>query len=136
MFSVRVTVRGYELDINGHVNHVAYYRYGEHARTEHLAAAGCTFAVLTAQGLGPVLLETHVRFLRELRYGDDVDVESEFVFDHPKTFSARAVLRRADGVVSAEIDSRMGVIDHATRRLVADPRGRLGEIATEPEVLG
>jgi acyl-CoA thioester hydrolase len=136
MFSVQVTVRGYELDINGHVNHVAYYRYGEHARTEHLAAAGATFAVLSEHGLGPVLLETHVRFLRELHYGDEVDVESEFVFDHPKTFAARAVLRRADGEVSCEIDSRMGIIDHATRRLVADPRGRLAEIAAKPDLLG
>ena len=44
MFTTTVTVRGYECDANGHVNHANYHRYGEHARTEHLSAAGCTMS--------------------------------------------------------------------------------------------
>jgi acyl-CoA thioester hydrolase len=134
-FSVRVGVRSYEVDLNGHVNHANYHRYGEHARTEHLSAAGCSMARLAEDGLGIVMLETHVRFLRELRHGDQVDVDSRFAFGHGKTFEMDHTLRRTDGVVAAEISCRMGLLDAATRRLVPGPRERLVQLATDPELL-
>ena len=42
VFSVRVKVRGYELDTQGHLNWAEYLHYAEHARWEFLAAAGIT----------------------------------------------------------------------------------------------
>lgn len=134
-FSVRVGVRGYELDMNGHLNHTVYHRFGEHARTEHLAAAGCSTGRLLEHGLGVVLLETRVRFLRELRHGDQVDVDSRLAFGEGRTFRMDHTLLRSDGVVAAEIECVMGLLDQAQRRLAHDPRGRLLEIATAPEVL-
>jgi acyl-CoA thioester hydrolase len=135
-FSVRIGVRSYELDPNGHLNHAYYHRYGEHARTEHLHAAGCSMTRLVENGLGIVMLETHVRFLRELRQGDEVEVDSRVVFGPGKTFENTHTLRRADGVVAAEISCVMGLIDAATRRLVPEPRARLVELATDPELFG
>lgn len=135
-FSVRVGVRSYEVDVNGHVNHVNYHRYGEHARSEHLSAAGCSMARMIEHGTGIVLLETTVRFLRELRYGDEVDVDSRLSFGAGKTFEIAHTLRRTDGTVAAEISCRMGLLDNAARRLLPEPRARLRELATAPEVLG
>jgi acyl-CoA thioester hydrolase len=143
-FSVRVAVRSYEIDANGHVNHAVYHRYGEHARTEHLTAAGCSMARFLEHGVGIVLLETHVRFLRELRHGDVVDIDSRLTFGAGKTFEMAHTVRRvaADGgvagepdVVAAEISCRMGLLDSATRRLVPEPRARLVELATLPDLL-
>lgn len=135
-FSVRVGVRSYELDVNGHVNHAIYHRYGEHARTEHLAAAGCTLDRLSQRGVGLVLLETRVRFLRELRHDDQVDVDSRIGFGEGKAFEIAHTLRRADGVVAAEITCVLGLLDSAERRLLPDPGARLRELATEPGLLG
>lgn len=135
-FSVRLAVRSYEVDMNGHLNHANYHRYGEHARTEHLGAAGATIARLTEHGIGIVLLETHVRFERELRHGDQVEVDSRLTFGAGKTFGMDHTIRRADGVVAAEITCRMGLLDAAARRLLADPRGRLVGLATDVDVLG
>ncbi|MFC4946066.1 acyl-CoA thioesterase [Pseudonocardia sp. GCM10023141] len=135
-FAVRIVVRSYEVDANQHVNHAIYHRYGEHARTEHLAAAGCSMARLVERGMGIVLLETHVRFLRELRHGDDVEIDSRIAFGAGKTFEMAHTLRRADGVVAAEISCRMGLLDAAARRLLAEPRERLSEIATDPGLIG
>lgn len=39
-FQVRIRVRGYELDTQGHLNQAVYLQYGEHARWECLRAAG------------------------------------------------------------------------------------------------
>jgi acyl-CoA thioester hydrolase len=149
LFSVRLAVRSYEIDANGHVNHAVYHQYGEHARTEHLAAAGCSMGRFLEHGLGIVLLETHVRFLRELRHGDLVDIDSRVTFGTGKTFEMAHTIRRCgvegargtDGAaapetVAAEITCRMGVLDSATRRLVAEPWARLAAMATAPERLG
>jgi acyl-CoA thioester hydrolase len=136
LFSVRVQVRSYELDLNGHVNHAVYHAFGEHARSEHLAAAGCSMGRMLEHGAGIVLLETHVRFLRELRYRDEVDVTSEIAFGERTTFRIAHVLTRADGVVAAEIDCVMGLLDTTARRLLPDPAGRLRELAAAPGVLG
>ena len=124
MFSTTVTVRGYECDANGHVNHAVYHQYGEHGRTETFRSLGIEITDLTAAGIGPVILETTVRFLAELRAGDEVDVVLDLRFGEGKTFRMDIELRRRD-VVAATITGTMGLLDHATRRLAADPRGRL-----------
>jgi acyl-CoA thioester hydrolase len=135
-FSVRVGVRSYELDVNGHLNHAIYHRYGEHARSEMLAAAGCSMARMLEHGVGIVLLETTCRFLREVRYGDELDVDARPAFGQGKTFRIEHTLRRADGVVTAEITCVMGLLDSGARTLLPEPRERLRRLATAPEVLG
>ncbi len=136
-FAVRVGVRSYEVDVNGHVNHANYHRYAEHARTEHLSAAGCSMFRLVEHGMGIVLLETTCRFLRELRYADEVEIDSRLSFGAGRTFGMQHTLRRvADGEPAAEISCTMGLLDARARRLLADPRARLLELATNPGLLG
>lgn len=135
-FAVRVGVRSYEIDVNGHVNHANYHRYAEHARTEHMSAAGCSIDRFTEHGVGIVLLETTCRFQRELRYGDEVEIDSRLSFGAGRTFRMEHTLRRvADGVAAAEIGCTMGLLDATTRRLLADPRARLVELATTPDLI-
>ncbi|MDD7967421.1 acyl-CoA thioesterase [Actinomycetospora lemnae] len=138
MFTTTVTVRGYECDANGHVNHAVYHQYGEHGRTEALRAAGIDVPDLTAVGLGPVILESTVRFLAELRVGDEVEVALDVRFGEGKTFRMDTELRRGEQVC-ATLTGVMGLLDHGTRRLVADPRGKLlalGDPQRAPQVLG
>lgn len=138
IYTVRVDVRSYELDPNGHLNHAYYHRYGEHSRAEHFRAAGCSFDAMLERGIGLILLETHVRFLAELRLGDEVEIESRLTFGAGKSFEMAHTLRRVspDAAVAAEISCRMGVLDQAARRLVAQPRERLAEFATDLTLLG
>lgn len=135
-FAVRVGVRSYEIDVNGHVNHANYHRYAEHARTEHMNAAGCSIDRFTESGLGIVLLETTCRFQRELRYGDEVEIDSRLSFGEGRTFRMDHTLRRvSDGVAAAEIGCTMGLLDAAARRLLPEPRVRLLAMATNPELI-
>ncbi|GAA5156883.1 hypothetical protein GCM10023321_33740 [Pseudonocardia eucalypti] len=136
-FTVRVVVRGYEIDANGHVNQAVYHQYGEHARTEHLRAAGFSAQAYQEGNLGTVVLESTIRYLRELNIGDEVDVTSRIEFGAGKAFRFEHELRRlSDGVVAAEISCVAGVLDKGTRRLVAEPARRLAELLDRPEVLG
>jgi acyl-CoA thioester hydrolase len=136
-FQALVTVRGYELDVNGHLNWANYLHYAEHARWECLRAAGLTYQVLIGAGLGPVNLEANVRFLRELRDGDEIAVTCEFGWGEGKTYRVRQQFTRSgDGTLAAEVTTVSGVISQAERRLVTDPAGRLRALATAPHVMG
>lgn len=136
MFTVRVRVRGYELDMNGHVNQAVYMQYGEHARWETLRAAGIEGTALTEAGVGPIVLEMTIRFHNELRDGDEVDVTCAYRPKGGKTFTVEHELRREDGVLAAEITGVGGLLDLTERRLVPDPVDRLKTLATNPDLLG
>ncbi|MET9047749.1 acyl-CoA thioesterase [Streptomyces sp. NPDC004362] len=135
-FSVGVTVRGYETDALGHLNQSVYLQYAEHARWSILQAARVGPSELLAKGVGPVVLETKIRYLRELRAGDEVEVTCAFEWGEGKTFRVMQTILKADGTVSAEIASVGGLMDLKERRLVADPQGYFRSLALEPEAFG
>ncbi|MFJ5261761.1 acyl-CoA thioesterase [Streptomyces sp. NPDC088387] len=135
-FSVPVTVRGYETDVQGHLNQAVYLSYGEHARWELLQAAGIRQAALTAAGLGPVVLETTIRYRRELLAGDEVEVTCAFDWREGRTFGVRQTIRKADGTVAAEVLGVGGLLDLKARKLVVNPQDHFRRLATEPGVMG
>ncbi|MDA5141816.1 acyl-CoA thioesterase [Streptomyces sp. AD681] len=135
-FSVPVTVRGYETDTQGHLNQSVYLNYAEHARWSLLQAAGIRQADLVARGVGPVALETTIRFRRELLAGDEVMVTCAFEWGEGKTFRIRQLITKTDGTVAAEVEGVGGLMDLRERRLVPDPRQRFKELAAEPGLFG
>ncbi|MEV1068478.1 acyl-CoA thioesterase [Streptomyces sp. NPDC050263] len=135
-FSVRVTVRGYETDVQGHLNQSVYINYAEHARWALLQAAGITQAGLIGKGVGPVALETTIRYRRELLAGDEVDVTCVFEWGSGKTFRIQQTVLKADGTVSAELTSVGGLLDLEKRRMVENPQGYFKELATDPGLFG
>ncbi|MGW5605547.1 acyl-CoA thioesterase [Streptomyces sp. NPDC003753] len=135
-FSVRVTVRGYETDALGHLNQSVYLQYAEHARWCVLQEAGVGQSELLSKGVGPVVLETAIRYQRELRAGEEVDVTCAFEWGAGKTFRVVQTIRKADGTVSADIASVGGLLDLRERRLVADPQGYFRALAGRPELFG
>lgn len=142
-FAVRIGVRSYEVDVNGHVNHAVYHQYAEHARMEHFRAAGLSQAALGGHGLTVVLLSTTVHFRAELRAGEQVEVDSEIGFTDRKPFTMRHRIVRvavesgaAADDLAAEAECVMGVLDTSTRRLVAEPYHRLVAAASAADLLG
>lgn len=135
-FSVRVTVRGYETDVQGHLNQAVYLNYAEHARWTLLKEAGISQAELIGRGVGPVALETTLRYRRELLAGDEVDVTCEFEWGDGKTFRIRQEIRKTDGTVAAEVVGVGGMLDLKARKLVADPREIFKELASDLSLFG
>jgi acyl-CoA thioester hydrolase len=136
VFRVRVKVRGYELDTQGHLNWAEYLHYAEHARWELLAAAGISQGALLATGIGPVVIDAHVTFKHELRGGDEVDVSCVFSWGARKTYDIIQDFTRADGIKAAALTSKAGFLDLAERHLISEPAKYLRALATNPELLG
>ncbi|APE35661.1 thioesterase [Nocardia mangyaensis] len=136
-FSVPVLVRGYELDTQGHLNHAVYHQYGEHARWELMRAAGIPQDKFIASGIGAVVLESTIKYRRELRGGDEVTVTCEFDWQEgEKVFRFHHRIVKLDGTVAAEITVVAGAMDLRTRRLVPEPAEHFRNLAENPELLG
>ncbi len=135
-FSVPVTVRGYETDVQGHLNQAVYLNYAEHARWALLQTAGISQTGLISKGVGPVALETTIRYRRELLAGDEVEVTCAFVWGGGKTFSIEQTIRKADGTVAAEITAVGGILDLKERKLVDHPDEIFKELASDPGLFG
>lgn len=87
-------------------------------------------------GVGPVVLETTIRYLRELLAGDEVDVSCAFEWSSGKTFKIHQEMRKTDGTVAAELTGVGGLLDLKERKLVADPAKIFTELASEPALFG
>ncbi|WP_280496637.1 thioesterase family protein [Nocardia farcinica] len=80
-----------------------YPRYAAHARRWELLlrAAGVAQDKLIASGVGPVTPENTIRYLRELRGGDELRVTCASEWSDGKTIRPRQESRRMDGTVAA-----------------------------------
>lgn len=135
-YSVSIGVRGYETDTQGHLNQAVYLQYAEHARWSLLRAAGIAQTDLLDKGVGPVVLETTVRYRSELLAGDETLVSCAFVWGERKTFRVEQTITKTDGTVAATVSSVGGLLDLKERRLVADPREYFRALASAPSTLG
>jgi acyl-CoA thioester hydrolase len=131
-FTIRITVRAYELDSLGHLNQAVYHSYAEHARSELLRAVGLPIDRVLAAGVAAVLLTGQMRYLRELRADDEVDVSATMRFGEGKTFHVDSVITKSDGTVSAEFSGTFGLMDLTARKLLAQPRERLEKLSSDP----
>jgi acyl-CoA thioester hydrolase len=135
-FVTRMGVRVFDIDAQGHLTGAAYLQYANHALWECVRAAGVDVDALLASGVGPVNLETNIRFLHELRGGDQVEVSCHIVFAAGKTYRVRHEFRTPDGDLAAEVTAVFGLLDLTHRRLVPDPRSHWLRHAHRPSVLG
>jgi acyl-CoA thioester hydrolase len=134
-FRIPITVRSYELDTLGHVNHAMYHQYAEVARMAGFDAADCDWDRLLQERRAPVLLSTTAHFRREVRAKETVEVSCELRFGTGKSFQINSMITKADGTLAAEIYCVAGLMDLEARKLVEDPRQALEGFGLRPEVL-
>ena len=84
-FTSRLTVRSYELDSFGHVNHAVLLHYLEHARFIALEEGGFGHAELERRGWGVFVVRVEVDYLGEVLLGDELVVRTSA--DEPRRSS-------------------------------------------------
>ena len=77
-----LTVRGYELDSYGHVNNAVYLQYLEQARWMMMRDANF-LEQIDAEKLFLVVIDTHIRYLREAILFDELVVETILKIEKP-----------------------------------------------------
>jgi acyl-CoA thioester hydrolase len=74
-FTLEMSVRDYECDLQGVVNNAVYQNYLEHARHEYLKSLGIDFAALAARGVNLVVVRAELDYKSSLTSGDRFVVE-------------------------------------------------------------
>lgn len=69
-FAMEMTVRDYELDLQGIVNNANYLHYMEHTRHSFCAEAGFSFGEMHAAGIDAVVRRIELEYKESLRVGD------------------------------------------------------------------
>jgi acyl-CoA thioester hydrolase len=109
-FCHRVRVRFAETDAMGVVHHAAYLPYLEEARVAYLDAIGHPYQAVRKDGIDFAVLEAFVRYLRPLRFDDQVDVHLVVGAPSRATFQIGYLLTVA-GVPHASAVTVHGCVD-------------------------
>jgi acyl-CoA thioester hydrolase len=136
-FAVKMDVRAYDVDSQGHLNSAIYQSYAEHARWSYLLSIGITPKALIGSGVGPVFLELAMRFRHELLFGDAVDVTCAFVpreDGSTRTFKVLQQFVLPDDTIAAELECVCGLLDLDKRKLIDNPLQKLAEISNTGEI--
>ena len=107
-----LTVRPYECDSYGHVNHAVYVNYLEYARMQFLHAAGFDYPGLIAAGYFTVIARLDISY-RSPAYADDaLEIETESTETRRIGGTFHQVIRRGETVL-AEADVHWCVVNAA-----------------------
>jgi acyl-CoA thioester hydrolase len=109
-YSFKTEVRGYELDSYGHVNNAVYVSYTEQARWEILRNAGLLDSFLE-KALLLVVTETNIRYMRELKLFDKVEIISTIKFEAPYLVFYQDINNVTDSLKSAKAKIKTLLID-------------------------
>jgi acyl-CoA thioester hydrolase len=71
--AMRMPIRWGDMDAMGHVNNTVYFRYFESARIDWFNEVAAT---PDPTGEGPVIVNAHCTFLKQLKYPGEIEVRS------------------------------------------------------------
>lgn len=114
-----LTIREFHLDTFGHVNNATYLQIYEEARWQFITEKGYGLDKIKLSGLGPVILEIKLRFLKELQLRTAIIIHSQTVEYSGKIGTIRQWITDSNGNICSDIELKMGLFDTRIRKLVA-----------------
>lgn len=97
-----LSVRHYECDPLGHVNHAMYVHYFEVGRLSAMADAGLPFRAILQQGYTVIAVDIYVQYKAPAFSEEVLEIESYITDFHGAMMTWRQTIRRqADGTVLA-----------------------------------
>ncbi len=100
-----------EMDLYGHINNVAYFKYQQAARVHFWETIGLT-AQDGSAGLGPLLAAAKVQFVKALLYPGAVHIQTAVTFVKNTSFGLTHRMLNDAGKLCAEGDDVVVVWDY------------------------
>jgi len=116
---VEVLIREIHLDTFGHVNNATYLSLFEQARWDLIEAGGYGLRVIRETGLGPVVLEAAIKFMREIGLREHIRIQSR-AYDPQggKIMRMRQRMVNSRGEICCEAEFKFGLFSLRERKLV------------------
>jgi len=106
------------LDAYGHVNNASYLTLFEEARWDLVESKGCGFEYIQKNQKGPIVLEAHLRFVKELKLRDWVTIETILLHYDGKIGELEQKIIKAGGEIATYAHFKFGLFDLRTRKLI------------------
>jgi acyl-CoA thioester hydrolase len=132
----RLLVLEKHLDTFGHVNNAAYLEILEEARWDLITGNGYGLDEVRRRGIGPVVLEAHLRFARELHNRQAVTIRTWLESYSGKVGRLAQQIKDDDGEVCCDALFTIGLFDLAARRLIRPTAEWARALGLRPEDLG
>ena len=118
---LRMPIRWGDMDAMGHVNNTVYFRYFEQARIDWFMELGTPAD--PALEYGPVIINAHCAFLRQLRYPGEIEVATYVGAIGNSSFETIQEICRVDqpDVIAASGGAKVVWIDYKREKSVALP---------------
>lgn len=123
LFESEITVLEKNLDSFGHVNNAVYMEFYEQARWQFITENGYGLPQVQKLKKGPVILESNIKFKKEIKLRETFKVRSQMVENRGKimTIHQEMILDKSGKeVVASEADFVVGFFDLIERKLI-DP---------------
>lgn len=118
IFQYPTVIQEIDLDSFGHLNNAVYLRLFEQARWEFISQRGYGIDKIQSTGLGPVILDVHLKFLKELRARDQIVIKSQAISFHGKIGKIKQWMEKQNGLY-AEAVFTIGFWDIHQRKLIS-----------------
>ncbi len=119
IFEYSILIREHHLDSYGHVNNATYLSLFEEARWEVITQRGYGYQKVHETGQGPVILEVHMKFQKELKLRENIRITLEVLSYEGKISKLKQTMIKPDGEVACELVMMAGFFDLKARRLIA-----------------
>ena len=128
IFYYNIQINERHLDVFAHVNNSVYMQFYEEARWDILNILGYGLDYIQKNKQGPVLLESHISFKKELVNREKIQIETYFDFNESKIFKIKQCILKESGIVSSEAEFVVGYLNLLERKLIALPQDWLDKI--------
>lgn len=120
IFKYEMTIKEFHLDTFGHVNNATYLQIYEEARWQFITENGYGLERIKETGLGPVILEINLKFIKELHLRKDITIHSQTGEYGSRIGIIKQWITDSDGNLCSTTEMKIGLFDTHKRKL-AEP---------------
>lgn len=121
-FEYKLQILENHLDFFGHVNNAVYLELYEQARWDFISNHGYGLKDIMQKQQGPVILDVHCRFRRELKNREVITIKSKTLEVKGKISKMKQEMIKEDGTVASDAVFTFGFMDLKLRKLVDSPK--------------
>ena len=117
-FEYKTQILEHHLDSFGHVNNAKYLELYEDARWDFITKNGYGLKEIQEFQKGPIVLDVHCRYKRELVNREMITVISTPTEHKQKIMRMQQIIVKENGEVAAEADFTFGFMDLKLRKMI------------------
>ncbi len=117
-FNYELTIKEQHLDSYGHVNNATYLSLYEEARWEAITQRGYSYETIHSTGLGPIILDVHLKFLKELKLREKINITLEVLSYEGKICKLKQQMINEKNEIASEALMTAAFFDLKNRKII------------------